>query len=378
MAKRDYYEVLGVDKGASKDDIKKAYRKLAVKYHPDRNPGDKEAEDKFKEATEAYEILSDDQKRPIYDQYGFAGLDGMSGAGAGGGYSHAFHDFSDLFGGMGGGFGDIFENLFGGGGGHRRSATDPSEGASLRYDLDISFKDAVYGTKVDISFQHAETCSACHGSGGASGSKRKTCPTCNGMGQVRRSAGFFAVQQTCPKCGGKGTIIDKPCSTCHGSGVEQKSKRMTLNIPAGVDDGKRIVIPRQGDAGANGGPAGDLIVLIHVNPHEYYERDGQDLYCAIPVTFVQAALGEKLTITALDGKKIDFELPAGTTNGKLFRIKGEGVPITGSTRKGDLYVKVVVQTPQHMSAKQKELLEEFAKLDNATTSPLCIPLSSLR
>ncbi len=378
MAKRDYYEVLGVEKGATKDDIKKAYRKLAVKYHPDRNPGNKEAEDKFKEATEAYEILSDDQKRPIYDQYGFAGLDGMGGAGAGSGYSHAFHDFSDLFGGMGGGFGDIFENLFGGGGSRRRSPTDPQEGASLRYDLDISFKDAVYGTKVDISFQHAETCSACHGSGGAAGSKRKTCPTCNGMGQVRRSAGFFAVQQTCPKCAGKGSVIDKPCPTCHGSGVEQKSKRMTLTIPAGVDDGKRIVIPRQGDAGANGGPAGDLVVLIHVNQHEYYERDGQDLYCAIPVTFVQAALGEKLTITALDGKKIDFALPAGTTNGKLFRIKGEGVPITGSSRKGDLYVKVVVQTPQRMSAKQKALLEEYAKLDNATTSPLCVPLASLR
>ena len=378
MAKRDYYEVLGVEKGASKDDIKKAYRKLAVKYHPDRNPGNKEAEDKFKEATEAYEVLSDDQKRPIYDQYGFAGLDGMGGAGAGGGYSHAFHDFSDLFGSMGGGFSDIFENLFGGGGGRRRSATDPAEGASLRYDLDISFKDAVYGTKVDISFQHAETCQTCHGTGGAQGSKRKTCTTCNGMGQVRRSAGFFAVQQTCPKCAGAGTVIDKPCTACHGSGLEQKSKRMTLTIPAGVDDGRRIVIPHQGDAGANGGPAGDLVVVIHVRQDEYYERDGQDLYCAIPVTFVQAALGERLTITALDGKKIDFPLPAGTTNGKLLRVKGEGVPVTGTTRKGDLYIKIVVQTPQRMSARQKELLQEYAKLDGATTSPSCMALSSLR
>lgn len=383
MAKRDYYEVLGIAKGASKDDIKKAYRKLAIKYHPDRNPGDKEAEDKFKEATEAYDILSDDQKRPLYDQYGFAGLDGMGGAGGSEGaqgYSHAFHDFSDLFGSMGGGsaFGDIFENIFGGSGGRRRSATDPSQGQSLRYDLDISFRDAVYGTKVDISFQHAEACTSCKGTGGAAGSKRKTCATCGGSGQMRRSAGFFAVQQTCPKCGGKGSVIDKPCTTCHGSGMEQKSKRMTLTIPAGVDDGKRIVIPHQGDVGPNNGPAGDLIVVLHVHQHEYFERDGQDLYCAVPVTFVQATLGEKLTITSLDGKKIGIQLPAGTVNGKLLRIKGEGIPITGTAHKGDLYIKIVVQTPQHMTARQRELLEEYAKLDNATTSPMCVPLSSLR
>ena len=379
MAKRDYYEVLGIAKGASKDDIKKAYRKLAIKYHPDRNPGDKEAEDKFKEATEAYDVLSDDQKRPLYDQYGFAGLDGMGGFGGSDGaqgYSHAFHDFSDLFGSMGGGaFGDVFENLFGG---RRRSSSDPSQGASLRYDLDISFHDAVYGTKVDISFQHAETCTSCKGTGCAQGSKRKSCPSCGGVGQVRRSAGFFAVQQTCPKCAGKGTVIEKPCTACHGSGVEQKSKRMTLSIPAGVDDGKRIVIPHQGDVGQNDGPAGDLIVVLHVQRHEYFERDGQDLYCAVPVTFVQAALGEKLTITSLDGRKIGIQLPAGTVNGKLLRVKGEGVPVTGTSRKGDLYIKVVVQTPQRMTARQRELLEEYAKLDNATTSPTCVPLSSLR
>lgn len=382
MAKRDYYEVLGIEKGAGKEDIKKAYRKLAVKYHPDRNPGNKEAEEKFKEATEAYEVLSDDQKRPIYDQYGFAGLDGMGGGASGGGYSHAFHDFSDLFGSMGGGgfsgFDDIFGNIFGGSSSRRRGGSEHNDGASLRYDLEISFKDAVYGTKVDISFQHNETCSVCKGTGGAAGSKRKTCATCNGTGQVRRNAGFFAVQQTCPKCAGKGSVIDKPCTVCHGSGLETKSKRMTLTIPAGMDDGKRIVIPHQGDAGTNGGSAGDLIVVLHVKQHEYFERDGQDLLCAIPVTFVQAALGEKIFVTGLDGKKIEFALPAGTTNGKLLKIKNEGVPISGSSRKGDLYVKIMVQTPQHLSAKQKELLAEFAKLDNASTSPGCIPLSALR
>lgn len=381
--KRDYYEVLGVEKGASKDDIKKAYRKLAIKYHPDRNPGNKEAEDKFKEATEAYEVLSDDQKRPIYDQYGFAGLDGMAGGGDGGqqGYSHAFHDFSDLFGGMGGGFGDIFENLFNGGssmgGGSRRgrSPTDPAEGQSLRYDLDISFRDAVYGTKADIKFQHNETCSACNGTGGTG---RKTCPTCQGAGQVRRSAGFFAVQQTCPSCNGTGSVIDHPCTTCRGSGFEEKSKRMTLTIPAGIDDGKRIVIPHQGDAGANGGPAGDLIVVLHVEQHEYFERDGQDLYCAVPVTIAQAALGETINVKSLDGKEIEVKLPAGTSNGKLLRVKGEGVPITGTTRKGDLYIKIIVQVPLHMTTQQRDLLEQYAKIENATKSPQPVPLSSLR
>ena len=353
----------------------------AVKYHPDRNPGDKEAEEKFKEATEAYEVLSDDQKRPIYDQYGFAGLDGMGGmGGGGGGYSHAFHDFSDLFGGMGGmggGFSDIFENIFGGGGrSSRRRPDEPSQGQSLRYDLNITFKDAVYGTKAEITFQHNEACTECGGTGGAKGSKRKPCPTCGGSGQVRRQAGFFAVQQTCPACGGVGTKIDNPCKKCRGTGYETVTKKMSLTIPAGVDDGKRIAIPRMGDVGANGGPAGDLIVVLHVEQHEYFERDGRDLYCAIPVTFAQAALGVTLDITSLDGKKIKFALPAGTTNGKLYKIKGEGVPYAEG-RKGDLYVKIIVQIPTRLNSEQKRLMEEFARIENATTSPSCVPLSSL-
>ncbi|MDE5898049.1 MAG: molecular chaperone DnaJ, partial [Treponemataceae bacterium] len=292
-------------------------------------------------------------------------------------YSHAFHDFSDLFGGMGGGFGDIFDNLFGGGTRSSRGRRGPVEGASLRYDLNISFKDAVFGTKAEIHFRHNETCDVCKGSGGADGASRKTCPTCNGAGQVRRSAGFFSVQQPCPDCNGSGTKIDKPCKACGGRGVQEKSKRMTLTIPAGVDSGKRIAIPRQGDVGENGGTPGDLIVILHVEQHPTFGRDGQDLYCAVPVTFAQAALGADITIPALDGKKVELKVPAGTGNGKLLRVKGEGVPFTGSSRRGDLYVKIMVQIPQHLSAQQKALLQQYVALENATSSPQLIPLSSL-
>ncbi len=377
--KRDYYEVLGIDKSADKETIKKAYRKLAVKYHPDRNPGDKEAEEKFKEATEAYEILSDDQKRPIYDQYGFAGLDGMGG-GASGGYSHAFHDFSDLFGGAGGGFSDIFENIFGGGmGGFSSSSRSRSnnDGASLRYDLEISFKEAVYGCKKDIRFSHHETCSSCGGTGGAAGSSRKTCPSCQGAGQIRRSAGFFQVQQTCPTCNGKGTIIDHPCSACQGSGLQEKSKVMTISIPAGVDDGRRITIPHQGDAGTNGGKTGDLIIVIHVASDRYFERGENDLYCAVPISMSQAVLGADITITSLDGRKIVLKVPAGTTHGKMLRIKEEGVPYASSSKKGDLYVKVIVQLPTKLNRQQQKVMEEYAALENASKTPDLIALSSL-
>jgi molecular chaperone DnaJ len=379
MAKRDYYEVLGVEKSATQDDIKKSYRKLAVKYHPDRNPGDKAAEEKFREATEAYEVLSDEKKRPIYDQYGFAGLEGMD-QGGGAGYSHAFHDFSDLFGGAGGGFSDIFDSIFGGGfgGGSRSSrSSGPAAGASLRYDLRLSFKDAVYGTSADIHFRHNEACSACNGSGGAPGSSKKTCPTCNGMGQVRQGNGFFTIQQVCPKCGGKGTVIDKPCSSCRGTGIEEKNKKMSLKIPAGTDDGKRIVIHGQGDVGQNGGPAGDLVVVIHVESHPLFERSNEDLYCAVPVSFSQATLGAEITIKSLDNKNVTIKIPAGTTNGKLLRIKGEGVPISGGSRKGDLYVKVMVQIPQHLSSKQKDVLKQFMELENPSTNPSLINLSQL-
>ena len=378
-AKRDYYEVLGVEKSADQDAIKKAYRKLAIKYHPDRNPGDKEAEEKFREATEAYEVLSDEKKRPIYDQYGFAGLDGAAGGG-GAGYSHAFHDFSDLFGGAGGGFSDIFDSIFGGGfsgGSSSRSRRGPASGASLRYDLHIKFKDAVYGTEADISFKHNEVCSSCNGSGGAAGSSRKTCPTCNGMGQVRQGSGFFSIQQTCPKCGGHGTVIDKPCATCRGSGLVEKSKTVSLKIPAGVDDGKRLVLRGLGDAGENGGPAGDLVVVLHVDSHPLFEREGSDLYCAVPISIAQAALGCEISISALDGKKIAIKIPEGTSSGKLLRIKGEGVPLSGSGRKGDLYVKVIVKTPSRLSSKQKDLLKQYLELENPPKEAELINLSKL-
>lgn len=372
MAKRDYYEVLGIEKSADQDTIKKAYRKLAVKYHPDRNPGDKEAEEKFKEATEAYEVLSDDKKRPIYDQYGFAGLDGMAGGAGAGGYSHAFHDFSDLFGGMGGGMGDIFESIFGsgfGGSSSRRSSGGASTGASLRYDLNISFKEAVYGTSVDIHFQHKEKCDACNGTGASAGASKKTCPTCNGMGQVRQGNGFFTIQQTCPTCHGKGTTIDKPCSSCRGTGLQSKNKEMSLKIPAGVDNGRRIIIRGQGDAGENGGASGDLVIVLHVSEHPNFQRQDNDLFCSVPISMTQAALGCEVSITSLDGNHISLKIPEGSTNGKMLRVKGEGVPISGSSRKGDLYIELSVQTPTKLSSKQKDLLRQFMELEKPTSEP---------
>ncbi|MBP5175133.1 MAG: molecular chaperone DnaJ [Treponema sp.] len=378
--KRDYYEVLGLDKSADKEAIKKAYRRLAIKYHPDKNQGNKEAEEKFKEATEAYEVLSDDQKRPIYDQYGFAGLEGMGGGGAGGGYSHAFHDFSDLFAGTG--FSDIFENLFSGGfsSGFSSGSTrgrSSNAGASLRYDLEIGFKEAVYGCKKEIRFKHHETCESCGGTGGAPGSSRKTCSMCKGAGQVRRSAGFFAVQQTCPTCGGSGTVIENPCPVCRGKGVQEKEKMVTITIPAGVDDGKRIVIPKQGDAGTNGGEPGDFIIFLHVEDDAYFERDGNDLYCAVPISISQAALGASINITGLDGRKITLKIPSGTQQGKMLRIRDEGVPFTGSSRKGDLYVKVIVQLPSKLTREQQNVMQEYARLENATSDPQLISLAAL-
>ena len=374
-SKRDYYEVLGVEKSADKEEIKKAYRKLAVKYHPDRNPGDKEAEEKFKEATEAYEVLSDEQKRPIYDQYGFAGLEGMGGA-ASGGFSHAFHDFSDLFGGSGG-FSDIFESLFGDsfgfGSSSRRSSND---GASLRYDLHIDFKEAVYGCKKDITFQRDEQCSSCHGTGGAAGSAAKTCPTCGGRGQVGRSSGFFMVQQTCPACRGKGTVIDKPCASCRGTGVQAKSVTMSVKIPAGVENGRRLSIRGMGNAGTNGGRPGDLVIVVNVRADRSFAREGSDLYCAVPVSVTQAMLGATVSFKHLDGKTISIKIPAGTQHGKFLKIRDAGVP-DGSSHKGDLYVKVMVQIPSKLTKAQEAALRQFAALEKASTTPELLPREAL-
>ena len=375
MAKRDYYEVLGVQKNATKDEIKKGYRKLAVQYHPDKNPGDKEAEEKFKEATEAYEILSDEQKRQIYDQYGFAGLEGMGGGG--GGYSHAYADFSDLFEGFD--FGGIFGNIFGGGsGGRRRSPDAPNQGASLRYDLEISFKEAVYGTEKQVQFQHTEPCETCQGTGGANGARRKTCGTCGGSGQVRRNTGFFAFAQTCPTCNGDGSVIENPCKVCGGSGLQPKRKKINIQIPAGADNGKRITIPRQGDAGRNGGPAGELISVVHGTRQQYLERSGNDLYCAVPISATQAILGADINVTSLDDKKIKLKIPAGTPHGKLLRLRNEGVPYSGTNKKGDLYIKVLVEVPTKLSSKQKDLLKEFMDIEKPSDAPLPKALSELQ
>ena len=375
--KRDYYEVLGVAKTATKDEIKKGYRKLAIQYHPDRNPGDKAAEEKFKEATEAYEVLSDDQKRQIYDQYGHAGLESMGGAGGPGGFDpSAFQGFEDIF----GDFSGIFENLFGGGTGHRRSSgghSGMSQGASLRYDLQISFKEAVYGTKAEIQYTRNEQCSACHGTGASGGSGRKMCPTCQGAGQVRRSSGFFSIASPCPTCHGEGTIIENPCHECGGSGVQKKRQKILVTIPAGVDDGKRINIPNQGDAGQSGGPYGDLYVFIRIKSHPYFERSGSDLYCAVPISITQAALGADITISTLDDKKLKLKVPAGTQHGKLLRVRNEGVPAANG-RQGDLYIKIIVRVPAKLSSRAKNLLEEVSRLEGENASPSPIPLADLK
>ncbi|MDR2053408.1 MAG: molecular chaperone DnaJ [Treponema sp.] len=372
MAKRDYYEVLGIQKNASKDDIKKAYRKLAIQYHPDKNPGNKEAEDKFKEATEAYEILSDDQKKAAYDQFGFAGVEGMN---TGGHDWSAFRGFEDIFG--GGDFGSIFDTIFGGGfgGGGRSSRSGPHSGANLRYDIEIPFKDAVFGTKVEIQYSRNETCRVCGGSGAASGSEKKVCPTCRGSGQVRHSQGFFSVATTCHTCGGEGYIIEQPCKECGGSGTQKKRQKIMVTIPAGMENGRRVSIPRQGDAGPNGGPPGDLYVFIRVKPHEYFERQDLDLYCAVPISITQAALGAEVHVSTLDGKTIKVRIPAGIQGGKMIRIRNEGVP--SGSRRGDLYIKLIVKVPEKISKRGRELLEEISRIEGEDDSPRPIPLSDL-
>ncbi|MDR2730387.1 MAG: molecular chaperone DnaJ [Treponema sp.] len=369
MAKRDYYEVLNVDKNASKEDIKKAYRKLALQYHPDKNPGNKEAEEKFKEATEAYEILGDDQKKSAYDQFGFAGVEGMSGQHD---YSTVFRGFEDIF----GDFSSIFD-IFGGGFGRRSGSGGERvrQGANLRYDIEIPFKDAVFGTKVEIQFSHNEPCPTCKGSGAASGGGKKTCPVCQGSGQVRHSQGFFSVATTCHKCGGEGSIIENPCRDCGGSGLQKKRQKIMVTIPAGVENGRRVVVRQQGDAGPNGGPAGDLYVFIRIKPHEYFERQDYDLYCAVPISMSQAALGADIHVTTLDNKTIKVKVPAGIQNGKMLRIRDEGVP--SSVSRGNLYIKLIVQIPEKLSRRGKELLEELAKIEGQNDSPKPIPLSQL-
>lgn len=376
MAKRDYYEVLGVQKGASKDDIKRAYRKLAVQYHPDRNPGDKNAEEKFKEATEAYEVLADDKKRQAYDQFGFAGVEGMGGAGGPHDFSGVFRDFEDIF----GDFSGIFDSFFGGGGRReQRGRSSVPRGADLRYDLEIPFTDAVFGTKVDISYTRNTSCPVCSGSGAEAGSGRKTCPTCGGAGQVRRSSGFFSIASTCPSCNGDGYVIEHPCRSCGGSGLAKKNQKLKVTIPAGIESGKRINIHGQGDTGPNGGEPGDLYVFIHVKAHEYFERSGSDVYCVIPITVTQAALGSEIRVPTLDDKRVKVKIPAGTQNGKVLRLRNEGVPYLQSpTRRGDMYIKIQVKIPEKLSGRAKTLLKELAEVEGENESPQPVPLAEMR
>jgi molecular chaperone DnaJ len=374
LAKRDYYEVLDVPKGAVKDEIKKAYRKLAIKYHPDKTQGDKSSEEKFKEATEAYEVLSDEKKRQAYDQFGFAGVEGMGG-GAAHDFSSVFRDFEDVF----GDFGGIFDSFFGGGTSRRRaSRTSVSRGADLRYNLDISFKDAVFGTKVEINYTRNVSCSHCGGSGTESGSGRKICPSCAGSGQVRRSSGFFSIASPCPTCNGEGYVIENPCKVCGGNGLAKKKQTIKVSIPAGIESGKRINIPGQGDAGANGGPNGDLYVYIGVKPHRYFERDGNDIYCVIPISVTQAALGSEIKVSTLDEKKVKVKIPMGTQNGKVLRLRSEGIPyLHNSSRRGDMYIKLIVVIPAKLSSRAKDLLRELAEIQGENGSPKPVPLSEL-
>lgn len=353
MAKRDYYEILGVERGVSAADLKKAYRRVAMKYHPDRNPDDASAEEKFKEASEAYEILSDEQKRAAYDQYGHAGVDQQSGMG-GGGYSN----FSDIF-------GDVFGDIFGGG----RGRGGPARGSDLRYTLDLSLEEAVKGTTVQIKVPTLVSCKTCSGSGAKPGSKPVTCTTCGGHGQVRMQQGFFSVQQTCPNCRGRGTIISDPCKSCHGQGRTEETKTLSVKVPAGVDTGDRIRLSGEGEAGADGGPSGDLYVQVSVRKHEIFQREGADLYCEVPIDFVDAALGGELEVPTLDGR-VKLKVPAETQTGKLFKLRGKGVtPVRGGAQ-GDLLCRVVVETPVNLTSKQKEMLRDFqASLKGGKYSP---------
>lgn len=345
MSKRDFYEVLGVSKGTDKKEIKKAFRRMAMKYHPDRNPGDKAAEESFKEVNEAYEILADEQKKAAYDQYGHAGVDPNARGGAGGGAG-----FGDVFGDM---FGDIFGGAGGGGG---RSSVQ--RGSDLRYTMDLDLEQAVRGTTEEIRIPTQVECGTCDGSGAKPGTSSKGCGTCHGQGQVRMQQGFFSVQQTCPTCHGNGKVISDPCHSCHGEGRVQESKTLSVKIPSGVDTGDRIRLTGEGEAGVNGGPSGDLYVQVSVREHKIFTRDGKNLYCEVPISFTDAALGGVIEVPTLEGR-VKLKIPEGAQSGKMFRLRGKGVTQVRGGGQGDLMCRVAVETPVHLNKEQKDLLRKF-------------------
>jgi len=362
MAKRDYYEVLGVDRTAESEEIKKAYRKLALKYHPDRNPNDKSSEEKFKELGEAYEVLNDLQSRAAYDRFGHAAFGPRARAPGAGGFHDPGEIFREVFGG-----GSIFDDLFGTGG--RGDPGGGQRGDDLRYDMEIAFLEAAQGCEKEITVNKLALCDVCGGSGAEEGAGAKTCPGCRGRGQVITSRGIFSIAQTCPRCGGRGQIIDRPCRSCAGSGRRERSARITIKIPPGVDTGVRLRSGGNGEAGIQGGPPGDLHIVLHVQPHEIFQRDGDDLTCEVPISFAQAALGAEMEVPTL-GAPVSVKIPPGTQNGAVFRLKGRGVKNLQGYGQGDLLARVQVEIPTRLNSEQKAKLEEFARLCDESVHPL--------
>lgn len=371
--KRDYYEVLGIERKASTEELKKAYRRLAVKYHPDKNPGDPTAEEKFKEIGEAYEVLMDANKRAAYDQFGHAAFSPGSSAGRGGFGGGGFHDpfdiFREVFGGMGGeGAGSIFDQLFGVGA-SPRDRSGRQRGSDLRYDLQITLEEAAFGTEREIEILKHDTCTRCNATGAEAGSKATTCPTCHGRGQVVTSRGFFQVSQTCPRCRGTGQVIERPCRECNGEGRLEKRSRIKLKIPVGIDDGAKLRSMRNGEAGVRGGQAGDLYVVIHLREHEIFSRDEDDLFCEIPISFAVAALGGELKVPTLQGQAM-LKIPPGTQGGTQFRLRGYGITNIDTKAKGDLRVRVLVEVPTKLNGEQRKKLEEFAASCGDDNTPI--------
>jgi len=369
--KRDYYEILEVTRTASGEEIKRSYRKLAVKFHPDKNPGDHTAEEKFKELGEAYDVLSDEQKKAAYDRYGHAAFaQGGGAARAGGGFHDPFDIFREVFGASGGGGGGIFEQFFGGAAAGQRPDRDGKQrGSDLRYDMQIRLEEAAFGCDKEIEVSKLETCDVCNGTGAESGSRAVSCRDCGGRGQVISSRGFFQVSQTCPRCRGTGQVIERPCRKCQGEGRMESASRIKLKIPAGIEDGSRLRSMRNGEAGLRGGPPGDLYVVVHIKEHEVFEREENNLFCEVPVSFSVAALGGELNVPTLDGQA-QLKVPAGTQSGTAFKLRGKGVPSLNSHSRGDLIVRVAVEVPTRLNGEQRKKLEEFSALMGEENSPL--------